>query len=106
MLPMCRYKPHLFLFFFAYMLLVSISLMNLVTAVIVEKSFAQAAQDKHVAKLHKASLVEKLMPKLNEMFKSLDANGDGNLTLQEFGKCDEKVRAHCSKGVLENHRKS
>jgi Ca2+-binding EF-hand superfamily protein len=91
-LPMCRHKPALIFFFLCYMLLVSVALMNLVTAIIVQTSFEQAASDKHVAKLHKAGLVQKLMPELREMFLKLDDNGDGAISLDEFGKCPDKVR--------------
>jgi hypothetical protein len=91
-LPMCRHRPSLFLFFVTYMLFTCLCMMNLVTAVIVEKSFEQADQDKQIMKIHKANLIEKLMPQLNEMFRKLDTDGDGNLTLEEFARCDKKTR--------------
>merc|ERR1712007_403876 len=78
-IPMCRENPVLVIYFVTFMLLVSICLMNLVTAVIVESSFEQASQDKEVAKAHKAQVIEKLMPKLREMFENLDADGDGEI---------------------------
>jgi Ca2+-binding EF-hand superfamily protein len=90
--PMCKQKPVLVIYFIAFMLLVSICLMNLVTAVIVESSFEQAAEDKEIAKLHKAQIVEKMMPDLRDMFKELDIDKDGEITLAEFGNCDEKTR--------------
>jgi voltage-gated sodium channel len=93
-IPMCRHNPALVVYFVTFMLLVSICLMNLVTAVIVESSFEQASQDKEVAKAHKAQVIEKMMPKLREMFNTLDADGDGEITLDEFGKCDEATREH------------
>jgi Ca2+-binding EF-hand superfamily protein len=52
----------------------------------------QAAQDKHVAKLHKAEVIQKLMPQLREMFLKLDDNGDGSISLDEFGQCPDNVR--------------
>jgi hypothetical protein len=84
----------LVVYFVTFMLLVSICLMNLVTAVIVESSFEQASQDKEVAKAHKARVIEKMMPKLREMFDNLDADGDGEITLEEFGNCDQDTREH------------
>ena len=91
-LPMCTSKPHLFFFFLSYMLIVSMNMMNLVTAIIVETSREQSAQDKQVQKLHKASKVEKLMPTFREMFKKLDETGDGTITIQEFVKCPKSIR--------------
>jgi len=93
-MPMCRHNNALVVFFITFMLLVSICLMNLVTAVIVESSFEQASQDKEVAKAHKAQVVDKMMPKLREMFDTLDADGDGEITLEEFGNCDQATREH------------
>jgi predicted permease len=92
--PMCKYNNALVGYFITFMLLVSICLMNLVTAVIVESSFEQASQDKEVAKAHKARVVDKMMPKLREMFDTLDADGDGEITLEEFGNCDQATREH------------
>merc|ERR1719281_1022390 len=86
-MAMIKRNPYLGIYFVAFMLLVSICLMNLVTAVIVEGSFEQASQDKEVAKAHKAQIIAKMMPKLREMFDNLDADGDGEITLDEFGKC-------------------
>merc|ERR1711907_864933 len=93
-MPMCRHNNALVVYFVTFMLLVSICLMNLVTAVIVESSFEQASHDKEVEKAHKARVIEKMMPKLREMFDTLDADGDGEITLEEFGACDQATREH------------
>jgi voltage-gated sodium channel len=91
-MPMCKHRPELAFYFIPFLLLVTLCLMNLVTAVIVESSFSQAAQDKEVEKLHKAKIVEKMMPKLRIMFEGLDLDDDGEITLQEFGNCPEETR--------------
>jgi voltage-gated sodium channel len=91
-IPMCNHNPALVLYFITFMLPVSICLMNLVTAVIVESSFEQANQDKEVAKAHKAQVVKKIMPKLRGMFATMDSDGNGDITLQEFGSCDQDIR--------------
>merc|ERR1719326_1178311 len=93
-MTMCNHNPALVLYFITFMLPVSICLMNLVTAVIVESSFEQASQDKEVAKAHKARVVDKMMPQLRKMFDTLDADSDGEITLEEFGACDHATREH------------
>ena len=91
-IPMCQHRPVLIVYFVAFLLLVSICLMNLVTAVIVESSFDQAAQDKEVAKLHKAKIVNDMMPRLKEMFAALDTDHDGEISLKEFASMNDKTR--------------
>ena len=66
--------------------------MNLVTAVIVESSLEQASQDKEAAKFEKAKLIEKMLPRFRNIFLSLDKAGDGDLTLEDFGECDEATQ--------------
>lgn len=91
-LPMVRHRPLLIGYFVSFILLVSICLMNLVTAVIVESSLEQASQDKEVAKLQKAQLIEKMIPRFRNIFLTLDKAGDGDLTLEDFGECDEATQ--------------
>ena len=90
---MIKHRPILVFYFFIYIFLIGICLLNLVTAVIVEKSFDQADQDKELAKIHKSQKVKKMMPELREIFHRMDINNDGTITLDEFGKCDLATQA-------------
>merc|ERR1712118_424532 len=71
------------IFFFSFILVVSISLMNLVTAVIVEGSLDQANSDKEVNSAYKAAAMKKLIPQIRDLFKQMDADGSGDLDLDE-----------------------
>jgi Ca2+-binding EF-hand superfamily protein len=78
-------KPVLVLsYFIAYILLVSITLMNLVTAVMVEDAMAQAEKDK----AYRARLLQndrdRLRPELEQMFSNLDKDEDGTIDLNEL----------------------
>jgi hypothetical protein len=91
-MAMIKRNPYLGIYFVAFMLLVSICLMNLVTAVIVENSLEQAKLDKEAVEVNRQRIIKKLMPRLHEMFHSLDSNGDGKIMLDEFSLCDEQTR--------------
>jgi hypothetical protein len=82
--PVIMKNPLLLLFFVTLIMVVPISLMNLVTAVIVESSFELATQDREVVKAYKNSVVLKMMPKIQKMFEKLDLDGNGVISLQEI----------------------
>merc|ERR1719487_1490582 len=90
--PMVRSEPWAGLFFISFMLIVSICLMNLVTAVIVEGSFEQAKSDQIFAKKERQRAMSKLLPVVREIFAQLDKDGSGQVTLEEFAEADETVR--------------
>merc|ERR1719321_1712559 len=60
--PMVLSEPSTGIFFISFMLIVSICLMNLVTAVIVEGSFEQAKSDQIFAKKERQCAMSKLLP--------------------------------------------
>jgi hypothetical protein len=91
--PMIEHHPILALYFFVYIFLIAVCLLNLVTAVIVEGSLDQADQDKELAKIHKSQLANKMMPELRDVFHRMDTNHDGTITLDEFGNCDLATQA-------------
>jgi Ca2+-binding EF-hand superfamily protein len=91
-IPMIKHRPILAVYFLFYIFFIGICLLNLVTAVIVERSLEQAHQDKEHAKIHKAQLVKKMMPELRELFKRMDKDQDNQITLEEFGQCDVETQ--------------
>jgi Ca2+-binding EF-hand superfamily protein len=90
--PMVRSEPTTGLFFVSFMLIVSICLMNLVTAVIVEGSFEQAKSDQIFAKKERQRAMSKLLPVVREIFAQLDKDGSGKVTLEEFADADYSVQ--------------
>lgn len=92
MRPVVSHSPFLFVYFMAIVLLMSIALLNLITALMVDVSLAAAAADKD---LKKAVLVEKRkkqMIELKNMFGELDEDGSGELSLDELMSSPEDVQ--------------
>eukprot|EP00929_Paragymnodinium_shiwhaense_P048072 TRINITY_DN24361_c0_g1_i2.p1 TRINITY_DN24361_c0_g1~~TRINITY_DN24361_c0_g1_i2.p1 ORF type:complete len:412 (-),score=73.39 TRINITY_DN24361_c0_g1_i2:175-1410(-) len=90
--PMIARDPALMLLFLPFMLIVSVALMNLVTAVIVESAIEQAGQDKEAQIEWKKQKVAELLPELRALFHELDEDKSGLLTKQEMGNCDEDMK--------------
>merc|ERR1719183_1269837 len=80
--PMVSKNPMLGIYFVLILMIVPISLMNLVTAVIVEGSLEQAKEDQEVAKTYKNKLIVKMMPRIEKMFERLDVDGSGDISLK------------------------
>jgi hypothetical protein len=95
--PMVKAEPTMLVFFVAFILLVSVCLMNLITAVIVENSFEQAKSDQAYAKKERERAMSKLMPIVRDIFDSLDKDGSGTVTLEEFAMADESVQESLEK---------
>jgi len=83
-LPLIHRKPILALYFCAIVLIVSIALMNLVTAVLVEGALENAQNDKAAEKMDLQEKLRRAVPKLRQVFLAMDANGDGNVSLEEI----------------------
>jgi hypothetical protein len=87
------YNPLLYsIYFFGFLLVVSVALMNLVTAVIVEGSLDQASNDKDAARAYEQAELKKIIPKIRDMFEALDADGSGTLELDEVKNAPESVK--------------
>jgi Ca2+-binding EF-hand superfamily protein len=71
-------------FFVTFILVVCISLMNLITAVVVEVSLDQAAQDKEAYMASKLEAMKGVMPQIAALFCELDTNGDHLVTHDEI----------------------
>eukprot|EP00440_Ansanella_granifera_P020052 gb/GFBE01021786.1/.p1 GENE.gb/GFBE01021786.1/~~gb/GFBE01021786.1/.p1 ORF type:complete len:562 (+),score=152.34 gb/GFBE01021786.1/:1-1686(+) len=82
--PLIKHRMLVFLYFMAVMLLLSIALMNLVTAVMVNSSLDQASEDKDAKKAYEAHMKAKQMEQLKIMFLELDEDGSGELTIDEI----------------------
>merc|ERR1719473_1875988 len=82
--PMCQELPLLTVYFMSYLVIVSIALMNLITAVIVESSLEQAQKDKDVRKAHETSRVKQVIPRIKQAFYELDEDGSGEVGVDEF----------------------
>mmetsp|Transcript_5903 Transcript_5903/g.10541 ORF Transcript_5903/g.10541 Transcript_5903/m.10541 type:complete len:561 (-) Transcript_5903:23-1705(-) len=90
--PMIKRDPKLLIIFIPFLLIVSIALMNLVTAVIVESAIEQGRTDKEVEAEYKKQMIKEMMPSLLEMFRELDVNGDGTITSDEIMDCGEDMK--------------
>lgn len=83
-LPLVYSDPRLLLYFMMFLLGVSVALMNLVTAVIVEGAIEQAANDKEVQEAYENEKKKKLLAEVKGMFLELDEDGSGNLSREEI----------------------
>ena len=80
-------------FFFAFVVMVlSIMLMNLVTAVIVEASREQSETEKAIENGIRSSEFKKSIPQIKQMFYDFDTDGSGMLTISEFEMIPDEVR--------------
>lgn len=82
--PMIIAVPGLCVYFASFMLLGSIALVNLVTAVLVETARRTAMQDVSMRKMGRKARAAQLVPELVDIFHTLDANGNGTLGLNEI----------------------
>jgi hypothetical protein len=86
--PLVDTWPPIGLFFGAAWIVVTVSLMNLVTAVIVNTAIEQHKQDEHVQRKRLRKRVQALIPLVEELFDRLDANDDGVIEVGEL-QCSE-----------------
>lgn len=80
---MVRVIPGLAIYFNTFIVIVSIALMNLITAVLVESSLQQAKQDKEMRKAHRAARMKGIFPRIERAFQELDVDNSQSLTLDE-----------------------
>jgi len=88
-----------FFYFMSYIIIVIIAMMNLIMAVIVEGALASAEEDKDVARAYKAKQLEAVTPKIRKMFLELDADGSGELDLEEVMNAPDELRDELGKFV-------
>eukprot|EP00927_Polykrikos_kofoidii_P016691 TRINITY_DN17567_c0_g1_i3.p1 TRINITY_DN17567_c0_g1~~TRINITY_DN17567_c0_g1_i3.p1 ORF type:complete len:413 (+),score=53.97 TRINITY_DN17567_c0_g1_i3:3-1241(+) len=71
-------------YFLAFIMLVSIFIMNLVTAVMVESALQQAASDQQTLRAREEARRLNIVPMLREMFWTLDEDCSGEITVEEI----------------------
>eukprot|EP00403_Amphidinium_massartii_P021660 CAMPEP_0178395678 /NCGR_PEP_ID=MMETSP0689_2-20121128/13342_1 /TAXON_ID=160604 /ORGANISM="Amphidinium massartii, Strain CS-259" /LENGTH=699 /DNA_ID=CAMNT_0020016339 /DNA_START=106 /DNA_END=2201 /DNA_ORIENTATION=- len=83
--PLVRRNWMLSVYFIAIILTVSIALMNLITAVIVNSALEEAMADKEIKQINEDNQRRKLMKQLRNMFIRLDEDSSGEVSLEELG---------------------
>jgi hypothetical protein len=82
--PIIEKRPMLVLYFGSLILLVSVGLMNVVTAVLVEAALDSANDDMELVSLDMAHKLAACLPTLEKIFADMDSNGDGTVSLAEI----------------------
>jgi voltage-gated sodium channel len=77
-------RPWLMGYFTALVLLLSVSLMNLVTALIVEGAQAQSAAEKTIEREIRLREFDDKTPRLLEIFHGIDSDGSGSISISEI----------------------
>jgi len=90
--PIALEQPGLMLYFGGFILIVTIALMNLITAIIVDTAVSQSTSDREAQKVYETARKKSLLPKLRKMFEELDADGSGMLELEELVEAPESVK--------------
>merc|ERR1719454_1030616 len=98
-MPMVRKSWWLAFFFICIILVVSIVLMNLITAVVVNSALEQAMSDKEAMKAQENKRRKKLMRDLKRMFIRLDDDGSGQVSQDEMA-CMSEEDKHLLNSVL------
>lgn len=83
-LPLTKQQPYLALYFFLLMAIVSISLMNLVTAVIVEGALEHARQDREEEQKLALVTTKQMLPEIVSLFDMVDTDSSGEIILEEM----------------------
>jgi len=82
--PLIRAKPTLLFYFASLFLIVPLTLMNLVTAILVENCMEASTYFKKEEQIRLTKEVKRILPHILQMFKSLDLDGNGLLRKEEL----------------------
>lgn len=89
--PLIMERPGLCLYFLLIIFVISIGLMNLVTAVVLENAMESAAEEAEEERSSLKSKVKEAIPELLEIFKRLDKDKSGILTRDEMEIVDDNL---------------
>jgi len=81
--PLVLERPALCVYFVALIIFVSLSLMNLITALLVETAISSATEDKEMEAFYNKQKEKTLRPVLEKFFQMLDKTGDNLVTAKE-----------------------
>mmetsp|Transcript_36388 Transcript_36388/g.79576 ORF Transcript_36388/g.79576 Transcript_36388/m.79576 type:complete len:680 (+) Transcript_36388:56-2095(+) len=81
--PIIRRQPYLVIYFLAITFTVSVALVNLVTAILVEGALANAASDKEMERMVLSQRRKELTPLIEKAFQEIDQDGSGVISKHE-----------------------
>lgn len=82
--PLIAARPALIFYFLPLMLIVSISLMNLIVAVIVEEAVDRSSQDRQAKRDGIRNEIRSAEPEIRACFRKIDVDGDGIISAAEL----------------------
>lgn len=86
--PLILQEPLLLLYFLPLGAIVSIALMNLITAVLVEGALESARQDREEERKMESITTKQMLPEIVRIFETLDADGNGEIDIEEMARFD------------------
>eukprot|EP00930_Biecheleria_cincta_P029535 TRINITY_DN20536_c0_g1_i1.p1 TRINITY_DN20536_c0_g1~~TRINITY_DN20536_c0_g1_i1.p1 ORF type:complete len:478 (+),score=95.30 TRINITY_DN20536_c0_g1_i1:58-1491(+) len=90
--PLIQHRRGNFFYFMVVLLVNSIALANIVVAILVQGALEQGNEDKDAQKAWEAAKKQKQMEQLKLMFKELDEDGSGELSMDEIDGAPEELR--------------
>eukprot|EP00931_Biecheleriopsis_adriatica_P039738 TRINITY_DN22719_c0_g2_i1.p1 TRINITY_DN22719_c0_g2~~TRINITY_DN22719_c0_g2_i1.p1 ORF type:complete len:286 (-),score=39.49 TRINITY_DN22719_c0_g2_i1:55-846(-) len=87
--PLIKGDWRLAFYFMGIVLSISIVLMNLITAVIVNSALEQASSDRETQSMQETKRKKKIVEELRAMFNRMDHDGSGGITLTEIQEAAE-----------------
>jgi len=93
------------LFFLVYRCVLGFAVLNVVNAVFVQQTMKTASSDEELAFKQKEKDIAQYMRKVKRLFQTMDASGDGAISLEEFSKLvkSPKLKFWMSQLELEYH---